>query len=627
MSKIWIFFLFPEIILSFQICVEGQNFCSKCNPISKLCIKCEKEIYTPDYLGGCEFARKCYIGKNHCISCNEKGDLCEICEEGYFPDKNGACSYTDNCEISYQGYCLQCIDNFVLVGKNLSEVIKICKSLNSVDLRNCEKINTETGTCEGCQEGYYLTQTDKRCTQTKDCSESKLGLCVKCKYGYYADNKDNKCKLQEGKLDNCQYTNDGITCAQCLENFFFNSEKECLRVKYCEKVNSNYKCLYCTEGYYLLDYENVCTPEINCKNGNRDFGICTECIDGYYIDYKDFKCKSNQEDNEFQYCIIANGDKCTKCSEYYILGKDSRCSSTTNCAESRNGICEKCIENFYLGYDHKCNSAEYCIYSNYNYECIECEGNYFVDKNTNKCVVAEGDFEHCKFGYKGWLCLECKDDYYLNLTNHTCFSNLEDNDFYKCTITDDSGKHCKGCTKGYYLGQKDLKCTNIEGCALSESRVRCKECYDFYYLNVLTGKCHYNDEINNEDEKKFYRCNRTNEEGTACEICKNGLVLNEDKLCIDKQHCSEIKDKKCQRCQSDYCLNNIFGCIEVIYEFNYCKECNDIFNFENCTQCIEGYEIDEYGDCVEIEEEKEEEEDDDYDWGDDDEDEIFDDEN
>ena len=212
------------------------------------------------------------------------------------------------------------------------------------------------------------------------------------------------------------------------------------------------------------------------------------------------------------------------------------------------------------------------------------------------------------------------------MTNHTCFSNLEDNDFYKCTITDGSGKHCKGCTKGYYLGEKDLKCTNIQGCALSESRVRCKECYDFYYLNVLTGKCHYNDEINNEDEKKFYRCNRTNEEGTACEICKNGLVLNEDKLCIDKQHCSEIKDKKCQRCQSDYCLNNIFGCIEVIYEFNYCKECNDIFNFENCTQCIEGYEIDEYGDCVEIEEEKEEEEDDYYDWGDD-EDEIIDDEN
>ena len=147
MLKIWILFLFSKIILSSQICIEGENYCSKCNPVTKLCIKCVKEIYSPDTQGGCEFSRKCFSGKNHCISCNEKGNLCEKCEEDYFPDKNGGCSYTDNCEISYKGNCLLCSDNFVLIGKKLTDTIKICKSLNLFDLRNCEKINFETGIC------------------------------------------------------------------------------------------------------------------------------------------------------------------------------------------------------------------------------------------------------------------------------------------------------------------------------------------------------------------------------------------------------------------------------------------------------------------------------------------------
>ena len=619
MKKLWIFLLISKILFSFsQICNEGKNFCSKCNPVTKLCIKCEKDIFIPDKNGGCKYSRKCQLGKNHCIVCNDKGDLCQQCEEGYFPDKNGGCTYTDNCEVSYHGVCLECIDNFVLIGKNLSDVIKICKSLDSVDLRYCQKVNLELGICEGCKEGYYLSENDKRCTPTKDCSKTKLGECIKCKYGYYIDKKDKKCKLQEGKLDNCQISNDGITCDICDENFFFNNEKECLRVKYCAKVNSIYKCLFCEEGYYLIDNENVCTPEKNCIKGNRDFGICTACIENYYIDNMDGKCKSNQDDNDFKYCEIADEGKCIKCyDEYkkYYLGKDNKCTLSKNCAESKLGICNKCIDNYYLGYDHKCTNVENCIYSNYYYEFIECEGNYFIDRNSKKCVVTDEEYEHCKSGYKGWLCLECKDDYYLNMTNHRCYSNLEDNNFFKCIATDSTAKYCSECVKNYYLGKKDKKCTNIIGCDVSENRIRCKECNENYCLNINTGKCIYNNEINNEEEKKYYKCNKTNIEGTACEICNEGFILDENKLCIDKAHCIETEDGICQKCQSDYCLNNIFGCIEVIFEFNYCLECNNIYDLNNCTKCLEGYELGEFGNCIEIEKEEEEQEEE-YEWED-----------
>ena len=119
MINLWTLILIIKILFSFQICNEGNNFCSKCNPVTKLCVKCEKDIYIPDEDGGCKYSRKCILGKNHCLSCKEDERICELCEEGYYPDNNGGCSYSNNCEISYQGKCLECIDNFVLIGKNL----------------------------------------------------------------------------------------------------------------------------------------------------------------------------------------------------------------------------------------------------------------------------------------------------------------------------------------------------------------------------------------------------------------------------------------------------------------------------------------------------------------------------
>ena len=41
------------------------------------------------------------IGKDHCKECDINNKLCENCEDGYIPDKNGGCTYTNNCQISY----------------------------------------------------------------------------------------------------------------------------------------------------------------------------------------------------------------------------------------------------------------------------------------------------------------------------------------------------------------------------------------------------------------------------------------------------------------------------------------------------------------------------------------------
>ena len=149
--------------------------------------------------------------------CNENDSLCKSCEKGYFTDKNGGCSYTINCEISYKGNCIKCINDYILIGKFDSE-IKICKSLNSEELKNCEKINIESGFCEKCLENYYLGKGDNKCIKIEYCYESKFGICQKCKEGYYLDKKEEKYKEKTKIFENCMQTIDSKTCDICDEN-------------------------------------------------------------------------------------------------------------------------------------------------------------------------------------------------------------------------------------------------------------------------------------------------------------------------------------------------------------------------------------------------------------------------
>jgi hypothetical protein len=45
-------------------------------------------------------------------------------------------------------------------------------------------------------------------------------------------------------------------------------------------------------------------------------------------------------------------------------------------------------------------------------------------------------------------------------------------------------------------------------------------------------------------------------------------------------------------------MNNNFECVST--NDKYCLEWNDILDFNKCTKCQEGYELDEDSQCVEI---------------------------
>ena len=600
-------FLLFKMIFSEPICKEGFNNCSKCNPITKLCVKCEKDIYTPDRDGGCENSKRCVFGANYCIECLENEKLCKQCDEGYFPDENGGCSITDNCIISYKGECLKCKENYLLIGKQNSDIkynIKLCKPYSSVDLQNCKKINLENGECNFCEIGYYIDESDNKCTKTEYCLISLNGVCLKCNDYYYLDKNQNKCILENDNFINCKISNDGIKCDECKDNYYFDDEGSCVSSNFCSKGRS-YKCDKCKDGYYLTHNGGTCTTEENCYIGRNDIGVCTECINEFYIDFKDGKCKSNKEDNDFQNCRVADG-KCTQCiSGFYLSQEDKKCCKSSNCLKSENGICTQCLDGFYLTLNKKCVTVENCIYTDDYYNCIECDNNFYYDKEEKKCKTAEGNFKNCKYGYASKYCEKCKANFYLNQKDNSCYSNQENNEFYKCSISDNNGEYCSECIDNYNIGSIDYKCTKVEHCSIIENDERCLVCDEYYCLDLKNGSCVDNDYINDLDKIFYLRCNKTNKDSTACEVCIEGSELKNG-LCIEYEHCSEHNDDgTCKRCtkfeDEDYeqCLNKVFGCLESYYEPN-CLECNNLNDIGLCTKCNDGYEFDNNNYCYKI---------------------------
>ena len=601
------FLIISQIIISFEICEAGKNFCSKCNPISKLCEKCEKNIYIPDSKGGCENSKKCILGYNHCVDCFEDEKLCKECDIGYFPDENGGCSLTDNCQVSYKGECLECKNNYILIGRKnyyatLNDYIRLCMPLNSDNFQNCKSINYQRGVCDDCESGYYLDGYDKKCTKVQNCAISSYGICKKCNYQYYLNVKEQKCILESNNFLNCKISNDGKKCDECNNDYYFDEEGKCVYSNFCSQGTSD-KCNKCKDGYYLTSYGNICTTEENCFSGRKDIGICTQCNENYCIDFKDGKCKSNQEDNDLKDCRIADG-KCTECTYGSYLGNDKKCSNTPKCEKAENGICIQCINQYHLGLDKKCTNVEHCIYSDDYYNCVECEMKYYYNIKDRACKNAEGKFENCMHSsYDGKYCDKCKKGFYINRNDDSCYSNKEPGDFYNCEIS--NGEICTKCIDGFYLGYSDHKCTKAQNCDIVENENRCLICDETYCVDGKTGLCEDNDIINDIEKIFYFRCNRTDSESTKCETCIEGYELKNG-LCFDDKHCIERNEngscKRCKKFEDEYyeqCLNDIFGCIEAYYDEN-CLECNDLSEVGDCTGCMEGFELDGYNNCVEI---------------------------
>jgi len=591
-----------NLMIAFPKCVESENLCKKCNPLTSICLSClASDVLIPNKEGGCDGSKKCIQKKNYCNKCDENEKLCRECEYGFYPDENGGCSYSNGCKISSKGECLQCKEDFVLLDKN-----KMCKSVLNEDFKNCKKINSGLGVCEICEDGYYLNGGDKKCTKTENCYESIFGICNTCNSGFYLDKKNSECKEKYGIFNFCKQTIDGKTCDTCDEGAYLDQEGNCVGTQFCLKSEEG-KCKECNSGYYLSANNNFCVNTENCYYGDKDFGICLDCNMYNYLDTKDYKCSSNIKENEFKYCQKIVENTCVKCESGYYLGSDSKCSFTPNCEESENGKCISCTENYYLGKDNLCSNIEKCAYSRFNF-CRECEDGYYYNSKNKKCLKNEGNksLDNCKYNCLDDenLCCECKNNFYLDSQQNLCVENSKDNNFYKCAFTDEKGEYCSQCIAGYYLGSGDKKCTLVDNCKISENENKCSECDDLFCLDVKTGICVNNDFLHDVNKKLYFACKKTNNEGTECDQCLDGYKLT-DGHCVNLDDCENSKDGKCLTCKNEqskdgyfYCANEVFGCING--HFKNCLRCDNINDLFECTQCKEGYGKDQYGACIQL---------------------------
>ena len=596
-----LFLTLISLSLSSPSCLENRNFCLKCNSITNLCTQCEYDTLSPDSEGGCTGSKKCSLGKNYCNECTEENNLCKECETGFYPDSNGGCSYIENCEISYKGHCIKCQTDYILIGNEL----KICKYLGLDDFQNCKEINYTTGFCSSCEEGYFLNSGDNRCTSIEHCYESSYGVCTLCEKDYILNKQKGICEDKKDGFLNCKLTLDGNTCDECDDGFFFSKEKKCVQTNFCQKANIifNNECSECISGYYLTNDKLSCTTEQNCEIGDPVSGLCNWCKENYYLDTNDRKCKTNLEKEELNHCKIATNEVCYTCDRYYYLSYDQKCSISQNCAESEKSLCITCLDGFYLGKDNKCINVEKCIYSRDN-ECYECQDGFYYDRIEKICKESVDKFLNCKYNnmFEPTQCAVCKDDFYLSIPDTLCHSNKEEGPFYKCQISTYNGEKCQSCVGEYYIGRDDSKCNLIQGCLRSENENKCLECDNYYCLDK-EGNCVDNYYITEEDKLFYYNCKILNNEGNRCAECEQGLNVNDLGICYDDIHCEKKENEVCTKCQKEnpsgyfsYCLNKDLGCIDTFLK--NCVRCDNVLDLDWCTECEEGYEIDEIGDCV-----------------------------
>ena len=145
---------------------------------------------------------------------------------------------------------------------------------------------------------------------------------------------------------------------------------------------------------------------------------------------------------------------------------------------------------------------------------------------------------------------------------------MEDN-FYNCKISCDDGEKCCECNDNFYLFENDDLCyDNTENetlikCAYVDGNETCIKCHEGYYLGSFDNKC------------------------SKVENCK--IVKNENKcLECDTFYCLDVKKQECF--DNDY-LDDINNKIYI--------SCNRT-NKEGtaCEKCLEGYEVNEEGFCV-----------------------------
>ena len=374
--------------------VGGSKACSRCKDRTGECLSCKtgftlvkntentnKNFCKRD----CKKNGQFWTGndKNECQECSEApgGENCSECENltgkclgctgGYHLLKNGTCHKTPVCSTA----------EYLYLNNKTGEISCQYCFLKPKNGHECQACEDYTGECITCANSYYLTE-DKFCR--KSCE----------KQFFWSGKLENDCKPCQGALQDCLECSDKTTCTACREGFM--------------PLNSSVCARKCREGSYwdLSKYPAIrCLDcSLNPISGRKctscdQFGVCKQCLDGYYVNEEKF-CQKNCSESE--YWRKSEGNFCWSCKDDFARCHSCKFNQSLNkllcwtCEEgywaSPDGL--NCYRNCPRGYFLKTesNSCHRCPVrclkcSNNTGICEECPLGYRYDHQNYKCVI------------------------------------------------------------------------------------------------------------------------------------------------------------------------------------------------------------------------------------------------
>ena len=410
-----------------------------------------------------------YLTNGHC--CKEeffwKGSCTEInTESGLTNDKGfNGCEFVDdshNClkclkKTLSSGRC--CDDGKYFNGSACTALAPVSLGIKTGTLLGCIAANQTGLICTACENGKYLADFEK-----ENC----------CKFGkvfsYLPLIGSNAACTDPSRDFNCLEWDVDDGCLVCEDNY--SAYRAVVADKFVCKTNQELtnlnivKVIGCTQ--YLDTVCHSCSNKPfhgppNCDNINfcvvSKSDICLKCKSNYVLDAND-ECIS---DSLYPNCSKINiGLKCIECLDYFYLDLvDNKCKSIHLESSETNFV--------------------NCIYGTYNstaYECIKCATGYFA-KNTEPCEIVPAIIVNCKTYVKtiGDTCTECQSDYYLQNSNKNCCKEGEFFDNYTSSCISIHYTKIKNCSKFIFSGSIDI----TENSPAAPNISSCEECENEYY--------------------------------------------------------------------------------------------------------------------------------------------------
>ncbi|XP_031458302.1 proprotein convertase subtilisin/kexin type 5 [Phasianus colchicus] len=531
--------------------------------------------------------------------------------EDYSGPCNAECSKV-GCDGPGPDHCTDCLHYYYKSKNNTRICVSTCPPGHyNADKKRCKKCSPNCETCVGghsdqcmtCKSGYYLNEVTNSCITTcpdgfyldknkivcRKCSENcktcvEFQICTECKHGLSLHGTKCAIRCEDGKYHN------GRECEPC--------HRSCAT---CAGAGVD-ACINCTQGYFLEDgrcvqscstgyyldhstesgYKSCKRCDASCLDcsgqGDRN---CTICPSGYNLDsgvcVVGTVCKDDEYLDDSQECQLCEAS-CQKCTG----PKVDDCISCPRTRFFDNGRCVMQCPRGKFEFKKQCHSC--------HHTCQDCSGS-----EPNKCTACGTDRRGMeRFLYRGECRESCPPGHYHS--EHTCVPCSG-----HCEVCLNT-RHCKRCTRGYYLNQNicqkhscregELEDPDTEDCVpcsegcqncqFDDPRI-CMTCVPNYYMYKQSCYKHcpdntYSDETSLQCKECPSNCDSCDKD--KCDFCKEGFYLSGD-TCVTECGDGFFTDDMSRECEP--CHRSCTTCVG--------------YSYENCTGCPKDFQLSQ-GRCL-----------------------------